>query len=161
MIQSLKGARRQFLVSAPAHAHNFQRKFGQRFPCPNEDGERNDTSEPRDEEKKKPESIRTTGFQCFLPKISHKTLALRDVHRDDELMQRLGAARQTVEEGLERCVRGDNPVVVRARAVDTVTSWPTKRACEPETGQGAYQARKMEGAPFETRARQQTTNGTT
>ena len=116
MIHSLKGARRQFLVSASARVHTFQRKFGQRFPCPNEDGERNDTSEPRDEEKRKPESIRTTGFQCFLAKISHKTLALRDVQRDDELMQRLGAARQTVEEVLERCVRGYNPVVVRARA---------------------------------------------
>ena len=79
----------------------------------------------------------------------------------DELMQRLGAARQTVEEVLERCVRGDNPVVVRARAVDTVTSWPTKRASEPEIGQGAYQAREMECVPCETRARQQTTNRTT
>ena len=57
MLQSLKGALRQLLVSAPARAHNYQRKFGQRFPCPKEDGERNDTSEPRDEEKRKPETI--------------------------------------------------------------------------------------------------------
>ena len=58
MVQSLKGARCQFRVSATARAQNFQRKFGQRFPCPKEvgDGECRDRCRPEPRRDRKSES---------------------------------------------------------------------------------------------------------
>ena len=68
-------------------------------------------------------------------------------------MQRLGAARQTVEEGLERCVRGDNPVVVAPVQSTQSRHGPPKGLVSQRLVKVHNQARKMESAPCETRGK--------